>query len=136
MKELKIEAAAWEIFEREIRDAVVGEDRPLAPREAVNIFLIQTYEALEPYLEAERQLAIAQAYRDALTTYGLPAEDMRVRAELEAERAWVDELVKGHTQRIAGLKGRYKNELQRVAMLHALREKLPAAEEDDLREPP
>lgn len=136
MKELKLEAAAWELFEREIRDAIVGEERPLAPHEAVNVLLSQTYETLEPYLEAERQLAIVEGYRKALTGYGLPADDMKVRAELEAEREWVDDLVKGHTQRIAGLKGRYKNEIRRVHMLRAIRDKLPAAEKDDLPEPP
>jgi hypothetical protein len=134
MKELKLEAAAWELYDREIRVGILGEEQPPQMREGVNHGLMEVYETLEPFLEVQRRLSMAEGYRQALNEYGLPTDDPQARTELEAERGWIDEIISGHRSRISGLRVRYQHELRRVAMLHAIRDKLPPPNDEELRE--
>ncbi|HYZ12228.1 MAG TPA: hypothetical protein VFA08_01280 [Actinomycetota bacterium] len=136
MKEPKDEAAIWELYEKEIRAALLEESPSWSAREAVNMRLAETYAQLEPYLEAQRTLAIHEGYQQALSrdtrSRGLFDADEPLAVELKKVREEITE----QRDKIADLEEQFRDKLQRVQMLRALRESLPTAENGADREPP
>jgi hypothetical protein len=136
VKELKFQAAIWELYEKEIRETILQGSPSWSPREAVNVRLAETYAQLEPYLEAQKTLAIQQGYMKALSGDPRSRGTFDPDDELAVEMTKVREAIKEQREEIAELEEQFRSELRRVYMLRELRKNLASAENSDDREPP